>query len=268
VPTKFRGSTFTLLLLCAVAALTGCRRQHFPQYPAEYREYAYVTNGGSNTVTVLDVVNLRQDRVLSVGGTPTGIGVNPRRNEIYIVNSASGTLSVIDAEHNRIAATIRVRKAPYFIDVDADGTRAYVANSGSNNVSVIDLTARREIAAIGVGEAPGMARIAPDGNTLVVTNRIGGSVTLVDPHTYTVRNVFPGCPGATDAVILPDSSKTFIACSGGHQVMALGLARKPGPSGSAPISPGEKDDHLLTFLDVGKTPVDLALKPDGGEIFV
>ena len=27
-------------------------------------------------------------------------------------------------------------------------------------------------------------------------------------------------------------------------------------------------DHLLTLLDVGKTPVHLALKPDGGEIFV
>ncbi|HEY0796002.1 MAG TPA: beta-propeller fold lactonase family protein [Acidisarcina sp.] len=257
-----------ILIFVAVALLWGCRRQHFPQYPPNYREYAYVTNGGSNTVTVLDVVNLRQDRVLTVGANPTGIGINPRRNEIYIVNSGSGTISVIDAEHNRVVATIRVRKAPYFIDVDAEGARAYVANSGSNNVSVIDLAARREIAAIGVGESPGMARIAPDGNTLVVTNRVGGSVTLINPHTYSVRKVFPGCPGATDAVILPDSSKTFVACSGGNQVMALGLARQPGPTGSSQLSAAEKDDHLLTYLDVGKTPVDLALKPDGGEIFV
>jgi YVTN family beta-propeller protein len=27
------------------------------------------------------------------------------------------------------------------------------------------------------------------------------------------------------------------------------------------------EDHLLTMLDVGETPVQLALKPDGGEIF-
>ena len=27
-------------------------------------------------------------------------------------------------------------------------------------------------------------------------------------------------------------------------------------------------DHLLAYLDVGKTPIHLALKPDGGEIFV
>src|SRR6185503_6473967 len=142
------------------------------------------------------------------------------------------------------------------------GTRAYVANSGSNNVSVVDLDKRHEIRTIGVGEGPGLARMSPDGNTLVVTNRISGSVSVIDTKAHRVRSVFSGCPQATDAVILPDSSKTFIACSGGHQVMALGLARSD--------SPNERDhsDRLLTFLDVGQTPVHLALKPDGGEIFV
>lgn len=44
--------------------------------------------------------------------------------------------------------------------------------------------------------------------------------------------------------------------------MAIGLAR--------PKSPDEQEhsDRFLTFLDVGQTPVHLALKPDGGEIFV
>ena len=242
--------------------LGGCRRQHFPQYPPDYREFAYVTNGGSNTVTVLDLVNLRQDRVLAVGAEPTGVTVNPERNEVYAVNSGSGSVSVIDAENNSVVATIPVHRKPYFIDVDSSGRRAYVANSGSNNVSVIDLDERREIGAIGVGEAPGLARISPDDGSLVVTNRVSGSVSVIDPKTFKVRAVFAGCPQATHAVILPDSSKAFIACSGGHQVMALGLARPSSPIDS------EHTDRLLSFLDVGKTPVFLALKPDGGEIFV
>jgi YVTN family beta-propeller protein len=60
--------------------LTGCTRKHFPKYPANLREYAYVTNGGSNTVSVLDVLNLRQDRVLAVGTNPTGVTASPTRN--------------------------------------------------------------------------------------------------------------------------------------------------------------------------------------------
>lgn len=249
-------------LLLAVLISGGCSRNHFPQYPANYREFAYVTNSGSNTVTVLDLVHLRQERVLQVGSNPTGTAANPTRNEVYAVNTGSGTVSVIDAEKNRVVATIPVHRKPYFIDVNAAGTRAYVANSGSNNVSVIDLDKRREIRVIGVGEDPGIAKISPDGNTLVVTNRTGGSVSIIDTREHRVRSVFSGCSEATDAVILPDSSKAFIACSGGHHVMVLGLAQ--------PQSTIEQDrsDRLLTFLDVGQTPVHLALKPDGGEIFV
>lgn len=253
------------LLLAGVLlplVVTGCRRNHFPHYPSNFREFAYVTNSGSNTVTVLDLVHLRQDRVLAVGSDPTGIAANPKRDEVYAVNTGSGTVSVIDSKLNRVVATIPVHRKPYFIDVNADGTRAYVANSGSNNVSVIDLGKRREIQVIGVGEGPGLARISPDGDTLVVTNRVSGSVSIVDAKSFRVRSVFSGCPEATDAVILPDSTKAFIACSGGHQVMALGLARP-----NSPIEQ-ERSDRLLAFLDVGKTPVHLALKPDGGEIFV
>ena len=259
---KRRRISRLLLVALLPLALAGCRRHHFPHYPANFREYAYITNSGSNTVTVLDLVNLRQDRVLAVGQNPTGVAVNPRKNEVYAVNTGSGTVSVIDATRNRVVATIPVHRKPYFISVDSTGRRAYVANAGSNNVSVIDLDKRREIRVIGVGEGPGLAKISPDGDSLVVTNRISGSVSIIDAKSFRVRAVFSGCPQATDAVILPDSSKTFVACSGGHQVMAIGLAQ--------PESTIEEDrsDRLLAYLDVGKTPIHLALKPDGGEIFV
>lgn len=281
-----RGSAILLLpilgIILGIAA--GCRHSDFPDYPANYREYAYVTNGESNTVAVLDMVNLRVDRVLRVGSQPTGIADNPTRNEVYAVNTspdaANGSVSVIEAESNRVAATIPVRRLPYFISVDAQGKRAYVANSGSNNVSAIDLDSRREIAVVGSGEQPGLVRISPDSRTLVVTNRGGNSVSIYsvsenNRKPLSLRSVIEGCPGATDAVILPDSSKAFIACSSGHQVMAVSLAH-PGGASSGPDSGAssgssnwdDQKDHLLALLDVGKTPVQLALKPDGGEIFV
>src|SRR5580700_8080567 len=145
-------------LFLLVLAAVGCQQRDFPNYPANYREYAYISNGGSNTVTVLDLVNMRQDRVIAVGANPSALAVNPRRNEVYVVNSGSGTVTVIDAETNTVAATIRVQRQPSSIDVDAQGERAYVANSRSNNVSVLDLGLRREIGVIGAGEGPGMAR--------------------------------------------------------------------------------------------------------------
>jgi YVTN family beta-propeller protein len=256
-------------------ALSGCRNHDFPEYPANYREFAYVSNGGSNTVSVFDVVHMRLDREIQVGQNPTGIAANPKRNEIYVVNSgnrqgngangANGSISVIDAESNSVVATIPVHRQPYFVDVDAAGDLGYVANSGSNSVSVIDLTAHREIAVAGTGEGPGLARISPDSKSLVVTNRLGNSVSIYDavgrgiPH---LRKVIEGCPGATDAVILPDSSKAFVACSAGHQIMAITLAR------TAEAASPARPDALEALLDVGRSPINLALKPDGGELFV
>ncbi len=280
-----RLSVFTLLAL----ALSGCRPHDFPQYPPNYREYAYVANGGSGTVSVFDVVNVRLDREIAVGQNPVAVAVSPTRNEVYVVNSGAageqGSVSVINAEKNLVAATIPVHRGPVSIDVDPAGSFAYVANSGSNSISVLDLKARREIAAIGVGEEPASARLSPDGATLVVANRKAGSVSLVDlpsragPAAAKLRAVFQGCPGAADAVILPDSSKAFVACSAGHQIMVIALARAaahppaPGLAPSSPVSSSPalfspaQPDRLEALLDVGQAPLQLALKPDGGELF-
>ncbi len=90
-------------------------------------------------------------------------------------------------------------------------------------------------------------------------------MSIIDPAARSVRAVFEGCPGASDAVILPDSSKAFVACAGGHQVMAIALARQ----GARAAQPGRTEpDRLETVMDVGRAPVHLALKPDGGEVFV
>ncbi|MFC5865585.1 YncE family protein [Acidicapsa dinghuensis] len=249
--------------------LIGCRSHDFPQYPANYREFAYVTNGGSDTVSVFDVVNIRLDRQIQVGQDPTGITANPKRNEVYVVNSgngsSNGSVSVIDTEKNAVVATIPVHRKPYFLDVSPDGHLAYVANSGSNSVSVIDLDSRREIEVVGVGEAPGLVRVTPDDRSLIVTNRLGNSISILETTASAppqLRKVIPGCPGATDVAILPDSSKAFVACSSGHQIMAIALAQ------AADSNHPSRPDQLEAMLDVGRSPVHLALKPDGGELFV
>jgi YVTN family beta-propeller protein len=61
---------FAVLLAGIALAAAGCATRGSSEYPANYREYAYVSNSGSNTVTVLDLVNMRQDRVIPVGTTP------------------------------------------------------------------------------------------------------------------------------------------------------------------------------------------------------
>ena len=270
------------LFLLALVALAGCHRSDFPTLPSSFREFAYIANSASNTVTVLDLVYLRVDRTLRVGDNPTAIALSPTRREAYVLNTQSpaqnGSVTVIDTAQNQVVATIPVHRTPAALSVDPTGHRAYVANSASNTISILDLDARRQVAAIPTSQNPGSALISPDGRSLLVTFPSLGTIGLfaagsADPKAHTtapilqIRSTFAGCPGATSPVILPDSSKAFIACPAANQVLALSLAADP-KSWAARNDPSLLQDHALALLNVGVNPSYLTLKPDGGEVFV
>src|SRR6202165_888706 len=82
------------------------REQALPDYGPAYREYAYVTNGKNNTVSVIDLRTFEPAKTITVGIEPTGVVANGKKNEIYVVNTGSNNVSVIDAERNAVVATI------------------------------------------------------------------------------------------------------------------------------------------------------------------
>jgi YVTN family beta-propeller protein len=255
-----------------IALMAGCEQDGL-EYPPAYREYTYVTNGKSNDVSVIDNLNFKTIKTIPVGKSPTGVAISPTRNEVYVVNTDSSSLSVIDAESNAVVAAIGVGGKPYFIDVSSDGERGYIANSTSNNVSVIDLIGRKVIATIGVGIGPGMARVSPDKKTVVVSNRGQDSVSLLDGDKLSLRSSIPICAQPTDIAILADSSKAFVVCAASSSSTKKNANKPPQPS-PPDDAPGQvavidlKAEKLLALLDVGRMPVQLALKPDGGEMFV
>jgi len=233
-----------------VGSLGGCSQQSLDEQKYAYREYVYVANRGSNTVSVIDVFAFNVIKTIPVGNAPGAIAANPRRNEIYVANAESNNVSVIDAEKNAVIATIGVHRAPVAISVSADGKRAYVANSGSNNVSIIDLEAKRVAATVTAGVAPAKALISPDGKTVVVSLRGESATAIIDAVSERLRTKIPltDCIQPDDVTILPDSSKAFVVCTGGAQVAVVQL-KKPEWK--------QEDDRLLTLLSVGKSPVHL-----------
>jgi len=158
-----------------------------------------------------------------------------------------------------VVATIGVHRAPFFIDVSPDGKRAYVANSGSANLSVIDLEQRKVLNYISTGNGSNLARVTPDGKLAIVALRDEDAIAVVDVEKLAVRSKVKICAKPVEMAIVPDSSKVFVACSESKQVGVVELK-------------SDKDDKsadkLLTLLDVGKTPIHLVAKPDGGEVFV
>lgn len=262
-----------ILVLC----LAGCRRHDFPSYPANYREYIYVANAGSNTVSAIDVVNLRLDREITVGVHPVELLASHRRREVYVLNSgstkttarASGSLAILDAQNQRIVATLPAGRSPQSFALAPDDRFAYVSSAGTSSLVVLDLSQRRIAAEIPLHLTPDRVAVTPDGKSVLVSSAIGNSLTILNADEtamrWTLRAQIGGCPGAASIAILPDSSKAFVACSHGHQIMAVALAWQADPQLGRSDS---RSDALEAMLDVGLSPGYLALKPDGGELFV
>jgi YVTN family beta-propeller protein len=96
---------------------------------------------------------------------------------------------------------------------------------------------------------------------------------VIDAKLLRVRATFPVCQQPEDIAILPDSSKAFVACSGSSQVASIQLKSEVRSEGQSEVQSEaqpttRKEDRLLALLDVGRTPVSLTVKPDGGEMIV
>ncbi|MGH6852376.1 MAG: cytochrome D1 domain-containing protein, partial [Methylocella sp.] len=112
--------------------------------PAEAAPFAYVANGATNTVSVIDTAAKKPVATVPVGKRPFGVAVTPDGKHAYVTNSADNTVSVIDTATNTVMATVPVGIDPFVVAVTRDGKHAYVANSNYNvqfaagTVSVID----------------------------------------------------------------------------------------------------------------------------------
>jgi YVTN family beta-propeller protein len=102
-------------------------------------KHVYVTNGISNTVSVIETATNPPSVVatVAVGLNPLGVAVTPDGKHVYVANRAAGnesnTVSVIARATNTVeAATITVGNGPFGVAVTPDGTRAYVTNAEIN----------------------------------------------------------------------------------------------------------------------------------------
>src|SRR5260370_12426294 len=99
---------------------------------------AYISNSGSNSVSVIDTeTNTVVGAPIKVGSFLGGIVVTPDGKFAYVANEDDGAVSVINAATNTVVGSpIKVGILPVGVAVTPDGKFAYVANA--DTVSVIN----------------------------------------------------------------------------------------------------------------------------------
>jgi len=133
----------------------------------------YVTNEGSNSVSV---INRQTNNVVAnilVGDRPRGIAVSQLniKPRIFVANSGSNTISIIDPTKNKLEFNIPIRygSEPEGITVTKvlpDKELIIVSNFASDNISIIDGSTYEKISKINVGNGPIAVVADPDIETL------------------------------------------------------------------------------------------------------
>ncbi|PYU98366.1 MAG: hypothetical protein DMG26_18855, partial [Acidobacteria bacterium] len=117
---KLKGLLFGVLLLPLL----------FP-FALSAQQFAYVANGDSNSVSVIDTSSNTVVATVAVGSIPFGVAITPDGTRAYATNRGSNSVSVIDAASNTVVATVAVGGAPEGVAITPDGARAYVTNQSS-----------------------------------------------------------------------------------------------------------------------------------------
>lgn len=145
----------------------------------------FVSNSGSNTVTVFDRNLAQAVAVIDVCDGPAGLAVDRRRRRVYVACSEDDEIQAIDAATGEIVERSRLSPGdrPHEIALTPDGVTLVSANHGSNSVSFFDAESltRREWTTVGRG--PASLLIDAAGRRALVFNALSSSISVIDLAT-------------------------------------------------------------------------------------
>jgi YVTN family beta-propeller protein len=166
--------------------------------------YAYVTNTGSNTVSVINTAtNKVEGSAITVGSKPAGVTFSTDGSVLYVANG-NDTVSVIDAKTRTVLNTIQIDTAPesnyHIAAVRSDGSLV-VTDLADKAVRVLTLK-RGNTAPVSIGN-PTVG--APDSST----GAVPGSVAVKDWDGDTVTYSVPTQPSTGTVTVGPAGTWTF-----------------------------------------------------------
>jgi YVTN family beta-propeller protein/autotransporter-associated beta strand protein len=289
---KRASGVFTAVVVACLCVAATC--------DAQIEANAYISNNGSNTVSVINTETQAIVGSIPVGTEPFGSAATPDGRFVYVANVVSNTVSVISADTNLVSTTIPVGTRPFGIAASSDAQFAYVSNSSDNTVSVIDTATNAVVGLpISVGSQPFGIAVTPNGSAVYVANNLGNSVSVIDTATKTV--VGPPIPVGTapqGVAITPDGQFVYVANLTSNSVSKISTATNtvvqtidlPSGAGTTSVTPDGKfvyvtnqndssvtvisistsntDTVLPLSIPVGTTPFGVSITPNGQFVFV
>ncbi len=162
------------------------------QMPSPRAVLLFVSNSGSNYISIIDRSLERVVGAVTTGNRPMGMALNAAQDQLYVVNSSSRSISVVDTAQFRLLATFTlsggIEPADIVFIPDAfslEGT-LYITNRLSNDVAVVSTATRRIMKLIPVGSYPSHIAADIDRKEVYVTNERSNDLSIINAVDGTV----------------------------------------------------------------------------------
>lgn len=243
-------------ILAAAAADATVPVGDLPLGVAVTNSRAYVANGLSNSVSVLDLTTVPATvmATIPVGSMPVGVALSADASQAYVTNYNGSSLSIVSTATNTVTNTVTVGSRPG--GVIRIGATVYVANLTGNSISVVNPATATVTNTVVLGGSPpiapnGMAANA-GGTRLYVTDAKNGKLLVLDA-TVTPPTVLSTTTtvGAFPAYMSVASSTGYVANPGSNTVSVVNLAVSP-PTVTATVPVGTADYGVVAQPSLGQ----------------
>ncbi len=140
----------------------------------------YVSNEGSDSVTVVDAATMRAVSQVKVGHEPNQVALSPSGDRLWVTNHGDSTVSVINTVSLAVDRTIPVGREPHVIVTNAARNVAIVTAEGDDALDLFDLATFERVSHIPVFGFPRVLAATSNGDTAFLTIRWLNGALVVD----------------------------------------------------------------------------------------
>lgn len=154
-------------------------------------KYAYVADGDSNQVAVIDTTIDEVITTIPVGDEPWRAYASPDGTKMVVPNNGDQTISVIDVKSNKVIATFPGDEDMTGVNFVNGGKKAYVISRGDSALRVINLEKFKEIKRIKLPEdsKPETASTTADGKKVYLSASGRNCVYVFDADTDRYKEI-------------------------------------------------------------------------------
>lgn len=147
-------------------------------------KYAFVANGMSNTVSVIDSTTKQIVKQIAVGEDPVGAWTGSD-GKMYVDNEKGKSISAIDTQTLKVVRTYSLGFTPGMATLATNG-ELWVSDSDSGKVSYFMKDSTMAMGSITVGKGAHAIVFSADGKRAFVSNQTDGTVNTIDVLSHSV----------------------------------------------------------------------------------